>query len=270
MLYCQGENDYVSGTSVAAYKTSLAQLRSDFVSDVQVGIFNQTISGTAVLPAMFTYQPGPAYVTETVDVAEALLQLSEEQHSWYLVGPVYPVTDKNGHLDPNGYRWMGMQFGKVLHRVIDSGEAWRPLSPIQMTARHFQVLVDFHVPSPPIVFDKPYVATTATDYAAKGFWVTDDSGDVNIVSVAIVSDTQVLITLQRTIVGTGWLSYGKRTPYNGEGNLRDSDPTLADTNYEYTAGTGQYAAANIPALVASPYPLWNWCVNFRRTITVES
>jgi len=268
IIYMQGENDYAAGTSTATYKTALAQLRTDLTADLQVGIFGQTIDGHGIVPAMFTYQPGPNFVDEVITIGEAFLQLAEAG-TIYLAAPVYPVTDKGTHLDPNGERWMGMQFGKVLHKVLDLGQTWMPLYPIQITARDFQILVDFHVPAPPIVFDLVYVGTTATDFAAKGFWVTDTTGDITINDISIVSDTQVLLTIAQKLTGAAYLSYGKKTPYNGYGCLRDSDPTLAPANYEYNAGTGQYAGANIAALVGKPYPLWNWCVNFRRQITVE-
>lgn len=267
-LFLQGESDALdAGTSAATYKATLATLQQDFHDDVTVAI-----AGQSTPVAWFTYQTSQAYVRDSnaLAVSQAQLEAAQEFDNWYMVGPSYPVTDKSSfHLDPNGYRWLGMQFGKVMHQVLDLGRGWMPLHPIRATWRGVQVLVDFHVPHPPLQFQPAYVSTTATTYAAKGFKVTDDSGTLTISSVEIVSDACVLITLASTPGTNPYLWYGGQSPSAGNGNLCDSDPTIASDVYEYTAGTGQYAGAEIAALVDEPYPLWNWCVLFRMAIEYD-
>jgi hypothetical protein len=49
---------------------------------------------------------------------------------WYLAAPAYPVTDKGGHFDPNGSRWLGLQMGKVFYETVVLRRRWKPLSPI--------------------------------------------------------------------------------------------------------------------------------------------
>lgn len=267
-LFLQGENDALdAGTSAATYKAALATLQQDFHDEVTVAI-----AGQSTPVAWFTYQTSQAYVRDSnaLAVSQAQLEAAQEFDNWYMVGPSYPVTDKSSfHLDPNGYRWLGMQFGKVMHQVLDLGRGWKPLHPIRATWRGVQVLVDFHVPHPPLQFQPCYVSTTATTYAAKGFKVTDDSGTLTISSVEIVSDACVLITLATTPGTNPYLWYGGQSPSAGNGNLCDSDPTIASDLYEYTAGTGQYAGAEIAALEDEPYPLWNWCVLFRMAIEYD-
>lgn len=122
--------------------------------------------------------------------------------------------------------------------------------------------MDFHVPCPPLAFDSPYVVLTPTNYPDKGFRVVDSVGVIAIRSVAIVSETQVMISLDRDASGDVKVQYASKTGSNGNGSLRDSDPTVSIDNYVYQAGTGQYAGANITALVGKPYPLHNWCIAF--------
>lgn len=260
VLFMQGENDYGDGTTKEAYKAGVKQYVADLRSDVQVAIAGQT------KPFLFvTYQTSGRFLgsyDQNLAVSMGQLELALEEPDWVMAGPNYPYTDKDGHLDTNGYRWMGEQFGKVLAKIFVHGQGWQPLHPRSLSKRGREVLIGFHVPEPPLVFDLPYVINTATDYAAKGFAARDDLGDNPISSVEIVADTLVLLTLSRDPVGEMRLRYGGKEIFNGNGCLRDSDTAVSFFNYEYHAGTGQYASANIPALVDKPYPLENWCVLF--------
>lgn len=263
ILWLQGEWNYRSEeggtTTKAGYKAALQALYDDLLADVIDGI-----AGQAAPPAFITYQTGGSFTRDDNDLAigMAQLELAEENANWFLAAPSYPVTDKGGHLDPNGYRWLGMQFGKVLHRVLTLGQDWKPLSPIRATRLGRQILIDFHVPEPPLVFDAAYVEFVATDYAAKGFAVFDDDDDAEIYSVEIVGQTMVRITLAADPSGVVKVQYATKTLTNGNGCLRDSDPTLSPDVYEYTPGTGMFAESNLPELVDQPYPLHNWCVAF--------
>lgn len=269
ILWLQGEHNSAgwSGTGdKATYKALCETLQQDVIADIAT-----TIAGQSAPPAFFCYQVGGTYTSDTLELSipQAQLECAQEFQDWYLVAPSYPVTDKAGHLDPNGYRWLGMQFGKVLHQVLDLGRGWLPLHPIQATWRGSEVLIDFHVPQPPLQFQAAYSVLTATTYAAKGFRVTDDDGAVTISAVDIVSDACVRLTLARTLADNPFVWYGSKTTHNGNGNLCDSDPTIASADYEYASGTGQYAGADIVALKDNPYPLWNWCVLFRMAITYD-
>lgn len=257
--YIQGEQDYGEGTVKATYKAGLKQLRSD----IQTSVCG-TVAGQSAPAGFFTNQSGASYTMDAEDMGIGMAQweLSKEEPNWYMAGPAYPYTDKNGHLDSNGYRWLGAQIGKVMHKVVTLRQNWKPLSPTKVTVSGTEVLIDFHVPHPPLVFDKPYVVAIATDYTDKGFRVVDAVGTISLVSVTIVADTIVKLVLSRATSGTVKVQYATRTTYLGNGCLRDSDPTVSGDKYEYTAGTGQYPEANIPALVGKPYPLHNWCIAF--------
>lgn len=266
VLWLQGEHNsaYATGTSDrATYKALQATLQADVTADIAT-----TIAGQTAPPAFFCYQTSATAVSDALflSIPQAQLESALELNDWYLVTPSYPVTDKALHLDPNGYRWLGQQFGKVMHQVLDLGRGWKPVHPLRATWRATKVLIDFHVPHPPLQFQPVYVVLAATTYAAKGFKVTDDIGTVTITNVEIVGGACVLITLGRDLSTNPYVWYGDKTVHNGNGNLCDSDPTIASDDYEWTTGTGQYAGAEIAALEDKPYPLWNWCCLFRMAI----
>jgi hypothetical protein len=257
-----GADDYGLGTSAADYRTMLEQLVADIRADVQTGIAAQGRNF-----AFFTYQESGAVTSDTNGLAVGVAQLesADENAGWYVVGPVYPVTDKGGHLTSNGFRWLGQMFGKVMARVLIRGEQWRPLSPLKVVRRGREILASFHVPCPPLVFGTPYAGVTATDSAAKGFAVLDEAGSAGVSDVQIVGDAVVKITASRDLAGPVVLRYAGKATFNGNGCLRDSDPTIARDTYEYSAGSGDYAEHEIAELVDEPYPLWNWCVAFNET-----
>ncbi|MCH5889403.1 hypothetical protein MMA62_23955, partial [Salmonella enterica] len=84
-------------------------------------------------------------------------------------GPTYPYTDKNGHLDSNGYRWFAEKLGEISFRVCELGHDWKPLQPIAAVCRGVDVLLSMHTPAPPLRFAAPYVVNAAQEYADKGF-----------------------------------------------------------------------------------------------------
>lgn len=264
-LYMQGEWNYWTSTTGthdrAMFLELTKQLRIDLITDCAYGICGQKLP-----PAWITYQTGGSYTDDTYNLAIGMAQLdmAEQVPGCYLATPVYQVTDKNGHLDPNGYRWAGMQFGKVLHRILDRGLDWKPMKPIKVVRySDDEILACFNTPSPPAKFKETYVVNTATMYPNKGFLVTDANGVVGVSSVTTVGQATLSVKLSAPATGDVYLWYAPKTTYNGNGNLCDSDSTIAPYNYEYHAGSGQYPSANITALVDKPYPLENWCCAFR-------
>ncbi|WP_175682521.1 hypothetical protein [Burkholderia cenocepacia] len=262
-VWIQGEWNYDAAqggtTTKEGYKAKLAQLWSDFQADCVTGIAAQSAQ-----PAFITYQTGAGYTRDSTDLSIGMAQweFTKENAGCYLATPIYPFTDKGGHLDANGSRWFGLQLGKVLHRIVEMRQDWKPLSPRRAEVAGRVISIDFHVPEPPLQFALPYVQSTAQDYADKGFTVLDDNGRVPIASVRIVLDTVVEIVCTRDFVGQIKIRYADQTYHWGNGCLCDSDATVAPDNYEYEAGRGFYPEANLPALIGKPYPLRNWCIAF--------
>ena len=263
VAFLQGEFNYSANWGGVAtkeeYKQKLSTLYADFESDVVSSIADQEQP-----PLFLTYQTGATYTSDVHNLAIGMAQweLSEERPNWVLATPVYQYQDKGGHLTANGYRWTSKQFAKVWHRVVELGQGWKPLSPLEANVKGREALIPFHVPHPPLAFDTPYVLDTATDYPAKGFSALDASGALGVAAVMIVADCVVRLVFSRDPVGPVFIRYADKAIHNGNGCLRDSDPTVSDDLYEYTAGSGQYPDENIPRLVGKPYPLHNWCIAF--------
>jgi hypothetical protein len=271
IVFMQGEWDYVTTygstkATKALYRAMLEQLRTDMIADIKAA------TGQTEDPVFIIYQTGGSYTADADGTGTAGLHIGMAQLEFALANPkkvalaspAYPVTDKGGHLDANGSRWFGMFLAKAYRRLVIEGTEFRPLSPTKIEMPDaLTIRIHFHVPEPPLAFANVYAVNTATDYAAKGFRVTDSGGAKVIASVSIVADTIVEIVLQSALdEATGRIWYAGKTTHNGNGNLRDSDTEVASENYEYLAGTGMYASADIAALNGKPYPLNNWCTAF--------
>lgn len=273
LTWLQGEWDYVtySGSTNATrslYSAALGQLFDDATADIVAA------TGQPLPPLKVCYQTGAAYTRNTdsagnpgLHVGMAQLDVCAARDDAVMVGPIYPYTDKGGHLDANGSRWFGHQMAKVVAKVW-AGEGWEPLRPIEVTRSGPSLNIHYHVPVPPLRFASPYVVLTPEDYPAKGYRVTSADGATSytISAVEIVADTIVRITCAETIPSDALVWYAAQGT-NGNGNVCDSDPTLAIESYEYVPERGMYSGANIPALVGKPYPLNNWSVAFCLPVT---
>lgn len=261
LLFLQGEQDAPGVEGMGAdrerYRTLLQRWRDDVMEDVVRGIARQ-----ADPPALFLYQTGGAYAQDDHAVAMAQLDVALSDPGCFMVGPAYPVPDKGGHLDPNGYRWLGAQFGKVMHRVLGRGEDWKPLHPVAARCEDQRVRLRFHVPVPPLAWGKPFRHRQPVAPRDHGFTLVDDGGEVPIAEVALAGADTVTIAMARP-PGPGLrVRYADRTRHGGLGALHDSDPALSDDPYVFDAVAGHDAAAGVPGWPGQRLPLVNWCVAF--------
>ncbi|MBH1633659.1 hypothetical protein I5U65_00480 [Stenotrophomonas maltophilia] len=261
VLHLQGEFDYTAESEgvndYAVFFTKTAQLFEDICTDAATGICSQPKR-----PAFFTYQTGAQYARDNNELAIGRAQIDLAQRNGvFLAAPNAPYTDKGGHLDANGYRWLGMQFGKVMHKVLTKGEGWQPMRPIKAQITGREALVFFLVPTPPLRFASSYRGSAgAYDSVSKGFRVTDAAGEVAVVAASIAGSATVALQLARDTVGMVKVWYSPSTVHQGHGNVCDSDSTVAPYMYEYSEGSGDYHSANIADLVGKPYPLNNYSV----------
>jgi hypothetical protein len=256
LLLLQGEHNSWAidgGTDDrATYKSLLQQLHRDMAA----------LAGDDPPPALFLYQTGGAYASDSMSIPMAQLETALEVPGVFLAAPVYPVTDKGGHLDANGYRWLGAQFGKVMHHVLTRNLPWHPLHPTGATLDGRVVTLRFHVPVPPLRFGQPMSGLRRLDVPEQGFAVLDGAGEVPVEQVALSGPESVAITLARPPGPGAMVRYAGRTRHGGRGGLHDSDPTLAEDRYEFDPTTGHYPEADVPGLTGEFYPLMNWCVGF--------
>lgn len=264
IVHMQGENDYPSATK-EYFKTATLQLRNDMYADIAA------VTGQARMPAFITYQTGASFTRDERDMAVGMAQieLADEHENWFLAGPTYPYTDKNGHLDSNGYRWFAEKLGEISFRVCELGQDWKPLQPITAFYRGVDVLLPMHAPAPPLRFAAPYVVNAAQEYADKGFTAIDryngSDTPISILSVEIRGLSTIHITLTREPLGTLLIRYADKANHNGNGMVCDSSNGLSESKYEYLPDSGMYPSANIPELVDNYYDLRNWSVAYQIT-----
>ena len=260
LLFMQGEaNSWGIGTADRAeYKALLRNLYRDF----RLQIAGDT-EARARTP-MFICQTGGHYATDDNAIAQAQLELAQEEPGCFLVGPVYPVpTRASGHLHADGYRWLGAQFGMVMQRVLTRGRGWRALQPLAAVQDGARLRVRFHVPAPPLAWGEPFVGVVRRGIADRGFTVRDDAGIVGISAVELDGADGVAIVLDRSPGADARLLYADRR-HGGRGGLHDSDAGLALDRF---AGAGLPDGENAD-LIGQRYALRNWCVAFNIAISL--
>lgn len=269
IVFMQGEMNYMPTYENAPqdynrYLSALNKLHKNMLNDAGL------ITKQKNKPLFFMYQTGGSFSRDTNDLSIGMAQMDFANHTdgVYLVGPTYQYPDKGGHLDPNGYRWFGVQVAKVMHQVIDKGINWKPLQPLSVALSNDKVVVRYNVPYPPLKFTEAYVKYDPVMYDDKGFTLYDRNGRVDISSVEITAQDEITITPVRKITGPAKLLYADKTYHNGNGNVSDSDDTVSPYKYEYKEGGGQYPESNIKELVGKPYPLNNFSVAFCLPVTM--
>lgn len=270
LLFLQGEHDTRNvdpdqGGDRAGYRALLRRWRDDVMQDVVGGV-----AGQADPPALFLYQTGGAYAEDDHAIGMAQLDVALSDPGCFMVAPSYPVPGKAGHLDPNGYRWLGAQFGKVMHRVLTLGEDWRPLHPLAAHSDGAVVRLRFHVPVPPLAWGIPFRRHQPTAPRDRGFTLVDAAGEVPIAGVALEGSDTVAIAMARP-PGPGLrVRYADLSRHGGVGALHDSDPALADDPYEFDALAGHEPSAAVAGWPGRALPLVNWCVAFNLPVAIET
>jgi hypothetical protein len=245
ILWMQGEYNYREsknqgwevGTPATKdknkYKAYFTRLINDMIGDVK-SAYNQTQA-----PVFITYQCGAQYTSGfNVSVGMAQLEVANADKRVVLAGPVYPVSDRGGHLDPNGSRWYGEMMAKVYHKTVVEGQQWMPLQPKEITKGQNFVDIDFLVPEPPLRMDT-LTLQKAQNY---GFAIMEGGKEKQIQNVAVIAPTKVRITLNADlsdeIMEVNYAGPASR----GNGNLCDSDPFQSLATYQDLIAPGNTEA----------------------------
>jgi hypothetical protein len=237
IIYMQGENNYSVVTTPGGvgltvgvnatgdknlYKSFLLTLKNNMQTDIQ-NLYQQTEK-----PLFISYQVGAQYTRgKELTIGMAQLEASNENDDVICAGPVYPMTDRGGHLDSNGYRWYGELLGKVFYETKVLNKVFRPLQPSEISRTNLsnQLKLKFNVTHLPLVMDGLTIAKV-TNY---GFDVWLNNVQQTITAVSVVGDC-VYLTCQLPLIGDVEVIYaGSNT--SGSGNLRDSDPYQAFFKY---------------------------------------
>lgn len=256
-----------------AYKALMITLKNNMQADVQKQY------GQTEKPLFITYEVGAQYIKgKEQAIGMAQLEASNEYSDIVCAGSIYPMTDRGGHLDPNGYRWYGEMLGKVYYKTKVLGQDFKPLQPkeISRTELANKLKVKFLVPNLPLVLDQLILAKVQ-DY---GFQVYANNVRQTITSVTIVDDC-VYLTCASSLAGIVEVVYAGQDT-GGSGNLRDSDSYQSffkyiDLDKKNTDGTylfprdatettlrPTYEPKDVSGNVIydQPYPLYNFCVSF--------
>jgi len=271
--------DVPNTTDREEYKSLLLKVKNNMQNDVLDNY------GQANAPILITYQTGAQYTRgTTLEIGMAQLEASNENDDIICAGPVYQMTDRGGHLDPNGYRWYGEMLGKVYYKTQVLGQSFKPLQPkaLNRGTQTNQVIVKFHVPEPPLVLD----TQTLPLISNYGFDVYLNGNKQTISNVSIDGD-DVILTCQNALTGAIEVTYAgtnatdATNKQNGHGNLRDSDTYQAYYNYidldkkngdeSYFYPRESFETTLRPdfepkdgegVIYDKPYPLYNFSVGF--------
>jgi len=265
----------------ATYKSLLLQLKNNMQNDI-LSKYKQISK-----PLFITYQTGAQYSRgKELTIGMAQLEASNEFDDIVCAGPIYPVTDRGGHLEPNGYRWYGEMLGKAYYRTKISGQRFQPLQPVEFskTANPKILRIRFYVPKLPLVLDEMTVKKVK-DY---GFEVYDNNVKKTIQSI-VIDGNSLFITFTSNIEGTLEVVYAG-TNVSGHGNLRDSDDETAcfkyvdldrknvDGTYLFERDTAETTLRpsfeprdeNGQIIYDKPYPLYNFSLAFYYKIDKDS
>jgi len=166
-------------------------------------------------------------------------------------GPKYQYPSAEGvHLVADGYRLLGEKYGQIYYERMVRGKEWGPLQPTTAERKGSVIMVHFHVPVSPLVWEKSFESphqSIAEWKSAKGFEVTTaEDKKVAIAAVEISGDAVIITCASDPGPGArvGYAMIGEKnrmtSPFPGTfrwGLLRDSDPfvgagtKMAQPNY---------------------------------------
>lgn len=250
VTWTQGESDYISGTTQAAYVAALNTLIADINTDIKAA------TGQTKNIPVIGYQiasHGHYASDDFPDIALAQLEVEAVNPLFYIACAMYQFEyHSGGHITNTSTRWLGAYYGLAYKRIVIDGVDWKPLKPLSSMKQGKTAVVKFNVPSGRLVFDTTLVAAN-TNY---GFELVDSSGNpLTISSVAIMGPDTVKVVAASTIpagakLRYAWSGSGEVGPINGpRGNLRD---TQGNTIVFDPTGINK--------------PMHNWCVIFELSL----
>lgn len=292
LFWMQGEQNYTvpsvnegltKGSIPCSDKETYKSLLMRLKRNMQTDVMNQYNQNDA--PLFITYQAGEQYTRgKELAIGMAQLEASNESEDIVCAGPVYPVTDRGGHLDPNGYRWFGEMLGKVFYKTKILGETFKPLQPMEISRMDDsrKLKIKFLVSYPPLVLDE-LLLIKMEDY---GFELFLNGIKKDLQSVTVDNDC-VYLTCVSELKGDVEVVYAG-TNNVGHGNLRDSDPYAASSNYldldkkkldgtylfhrdaSETTLRPSYEPHDAEGVIYDkPYPLYNFSVAFYYKLKAE-
>lgn len=152
-------------------------------------------------------------------------------------GPRYQYTyaKDRTHFPSDQYVRLGEKYAQAFYQSYFTNKPWRPLEPTAVLRNDDGIVVQFHVPVPPMTWDEaiapPHQSVFTEWKSGRGFEIEDSSGRVEIKSV-VLSATSVQVQTARPIAaGKAVVRYaqtadGVVSPTQNSdcrGQVRDSD-----------------------------------------------
>lgn len=238
IVVVHGENDEQALNT--DYAANVVEWQSNYEEDIQA-LYGQTVS----VPLFHTQVASwtkYGHSTPTVALAQKAAVDLAAPNKVYLVGPKYQYVHSDGiHLNNQEYRRLGSKHGQVQKLVFVDGIAWKPLQMRQAVRTGNQVVIDYDVPSGPIVIDTTLVTDPAAQLTAAGLsgtmlgfeYVSAAGGPLAITAVNVTGPSQITLTLAFSGTGgkvryayTGVVGQNGGPTTGPRGCVRDSDPTL--------------------------------------------
>lgn len=162
LCWMQGESD-IEEYPNTDYRKLLLQFVKDINNDVR------RITGQSQDVEIICYQTNPvsravrfnpnAYICPETTVPQTLMELVRDNPTFYASGPTYPYDFAREaiHIDGKGQQQHGKLVGKAALDILKGRRQLRGLLPIGTECYDKEIIIDFNIPSPSLVFDTIHV-----------------------------------------------------------------------------------------------------------------
>jgi hypothetical protein len=223
ILWNQGERDVDNKTPGEDYQQQLKDLQK------KANDFIKSVTGQTNDVKLIMYQTVSHNVRKTktyIDIANAQYQVAKTDPNITMSNTTYQLQflKDNVHFTNIGSKLNGANHAIAAKRLLVDKLNWRSINVERIDYSKGKIILNFHVPVPPLVFDE----TAVTNPGNYGFSVFDNEDKpVTISSVEIMNGTSVKINVDGDVKPGWYIWYGNNGIKTGSvdgarGNLRDS------------------------------------------------
>ncbi len=253
MTWIQGERDAKLLTDRSTYLSRFLQLVSDLNADAK------TVLGQSEDVIVYSYQLSGLKTGGDTGEAVALAQwdASAQSSKVVLAFPTYAaakLADTDAlHMTAEGSYVFGLYMAQAIKRTRIDGIPFRPLSPRALRRFGAVIVIDLHVPVPPVVIDPAFFGAVWKE----GFKVSAGATQYTINSVTAISGHELALQLGSDPGGPVTVRYG----------LDYTNAALDGTNSGFAGalgGTVRDSAALPHDIPGISDPVHNWLIHFEQ------
>lgn len=226
-------------------------------------------------PLAIIYACGNAVFKEYKSgIAEACIELSEENDDIYCIGPYYQTPSFGAHPTPDGNRWIGEEFAKTIYEVsIDGVDTLMCVKSCYVCDN--SITLSIKTPTKPIIFDT-WTVKQRNNYGFDVFVLDDYSAStisrhISITDVIAGNDTITLICAENIENNEDFnkifIAYANQQ-VGGCGNVRDNGKWVSYNKYASNSLGDKTEITYIPLdkngneLIGQRYPMQSWMPPF--------